>query len=149
MNFIPEPRQRNDIAPLAFLAFACLRVSPFFGKAFHWMAIPKKVMCAILKLFADPAPVKLSIEKVVCAIIYAFMDWVLIAEKVMCTVGDALSLNSPVKLSIEKVVCTIFNALAGVFSGSFAIVSVASVASVIAPLASVEQADKKLFTGVD
>ena len=33
VNFIVEPRQRNDIAPFGFSAFERLRVSAFFGKS--------------------------------------------------------------------------------------------------------------------
>ena len=55
MNFIPEPRQRNDIAPFGFLPFDCPVMFPFFGKSFGiGFLSPKEVMRAIhLLVFSE------------------------------------------------------------------------------------------------
>ena len=65
MNFIVEPRQRNDIAPFGFLAFACFWMFTFFGKPFGWILIAKEVM------------------RPVCNV---FVDWVSRTEEMMCTI---------------------------------------------------------------
>ena len=94
MNFIPKPRQRNDIAPFGFLTLFAFP-----------MVVAEKVMCAIFKSFFMNAPLILTIKKrvrtcfnslflgtprnlttkkVMCAIRNAFVTWVSVAKKVMC-----------------------------------------------------------------
>lgn len=142
MNFIPKPRQRNDIAPFGFLAFACLRVSPFFGKAFHWIVVTYKLVCAVLEsffvhrisfhfsallnvalekvvcairyaFFVD-VPLNFTLEKMMCSISYAFAAWVSRSEELMCTVFNAFFMGASLNFTPQKVVCAILHLFASI-----------------------------------
>lgn len=128
MNFIPKPRQRNDIAPFGFLAFAGAWVSAFFCQSFHWVVITKKGMCTLRNTFFLNTTLKLTIEEVMCAVRYSFflsaprnatlkiaiekamrairnlfVDWVVLTKKGMCAVFNSFISSATLKIAIEEV----------------------------------------------
>ena len=65
MNFIPEPRQRNDIAPFGFLTLFAFPI-----------VVTEEVMRSVLNPFFVNAPLKFTIKEVMCAIFNTFFAWV-------------------------------------------------------------------------
>ena len=108
MNFIPEPRQSNDIAPFGFETFDGTRMSPFFGKSFHWIVITKEVMCAISNSFL----VDFTTKEVMCAFIKPFLVSAtrkFTIKEVMCAFIKPFLVSATLNFTTKEVMRAISN----------------------------------------
>ena len=101
MNFIPKPRQRNDIAPFSFTSLV--------RSLFCWMILAKPMMCSVFKSFFLSTSRNFTVKEGMCSVRNAFalrFTLYLTAKERVCSVFSAFALY----LTAKKVVCSVRNA---------------------------------------
>ena len=116
VNFIPEPRKSNDIAPFTLDTFESTRMSPFFGKSFHGMVLTEEVVCAFFYPFLVIAPRNFTAKEVMCAFFNAFFGRAprnFTIKEVMCAIRYSVFVSAPLKFTTKEVMRAFFNAFFG------------------------------------